>query len=227
MAEVAAAGAFLALWNGIDPARDAEYNEWHAREHVPERLSVPGMLRARRYVARDDTTLPYFTLYEMVSTAVLASAPFRALLDHPTPWSSSLRPSFRHLLRLPCRSLASHAVGIGGALATFEVHAAAAVDDAAWADCIGRLAALEGVVGIHAGREDAAQSALPWRDASASPGPEGEACVVLLEAQEPRHLAAHHDAVLRRLHELPRPGTAAATLRVVSRHYTLLSMHTA
>ena len=42
--------AFLALWNDIAAARDAEYNLWHTREHVPERLSVPGILTGKRYV---------------------------------------------------------------------------------------------------------------------------------------------------------------------------------
>ena len=41
--------AFLALWNGIDrPEARAEYEAWHAFEHVPERVGLPGFEYGRR-----------------------------------------------------------------------------------------------------------------------------------------------------------------------------------
>ena len=43
--------AVLAIWNDIAPGGDAEFNHWHTREHVPERVGVPGFLRGRRYLA--------------------------------------------------------------------------------------------------------------------------------------------------------------------------------
>src|SRR5256885_14231528 len=48
--------AFLALWNGLDrsDARE-EYEAWHAMEHVPERVGLPGFLWARRYVRGSNT----------------------------------------------------------------------------------------------------------------------------------------------------------------------------
>jgi hypothetical protein len=71
----------LSLWNGVDAGRRAEYDLWHTREHVPERLAVPGILRARRY-RRGEGPLPEFlTLCELETNAVLASALYRALLD--------------------------------------------------------------------------------------------------------------------------------------------------
>ena len=48
-----AGNGMLALWNGVDPARRDEYDLWHTREHVPERVAVPGMLGARRCVRLD------------------------------------------------------------------------------------------------------------------------------------------------------------------------------
>ena len=41
----------LAIWHTITPEGEAEYWRWHDREHIPERLSIPGFLRLRRYVA--------------------------------------------------------------------------------------------------------------------------------------------------------------------------------
>lgn len=106
----------LALWNGVDPTRAAEYDLWHTREHVPERVGVPGMLSARRYIDGDGPLPHYLTLYDLQSLEVLSSAPYRALLDKPTEWSSSMRPSFRGFLRLACRPIAQSGGGLGGAL---------------------------------------------------------------------------------------------------------------
>ena len=41
----------LAIWNGIADEAEADFVAWHVREHIPERVAVPGFLRGRRYVA--------------------------------------------------------------------------------------------------------------------------------------------------------------------------------
>jgi hypothetical protein len=53
----------LAIWNDIAPGGDAEFTDWHTREHVPERIAGPGFLRGRRYSAVSGSP-KYFTLYE-------------------------------------------------------------------------------------------------------------------------------------------------------------------
>lgn len=96
------ASALLALWNDVDPDHEDAYNEWHAIEHVPERLTVPGMLWGLRYRAVDDTAGPeprYLTLYGLRNAAVLDSAPYQRLLSHPTPTSQRMRPLLRHIAR--------------------------------------------------------------------------------------------------------------------------------
>ena len=92
--------AFLALWNDVDPARIAEYEAWHRQEHVPERVSVPGILSATRYESDRVDHQRYFTLYELTSLACLESQPYRELVEHPTPWSVIMRPSLRNFLRM-------------------------------------------------------------------------------------------------------------------------------
>lgn len=98
-----AASALLALWNDVDPARDAEYHAWHAVEHVPERLTVPGFLWARRYGRpRDGGLPPYLTLYGLRDAAVLDSVPYHRLLREPTPASRAMRPALTRLSRWVC-----------------------------------------------------------------------------------------------------------------------------
>ena len=38
-----------AIWHDIDAANEADYHHWHCHEHIPERVSVPGFLRGRRF----------------------------------------------------------------------------------------------------------------------------------------------------------------------------------
>lgn len=43
--------AVVAIWNDILPEGRDNFIEWHNREHIPERVSIPGFLRGRRYIA--------------------------------------------------------------------------------------------------------------------------------------------------------------------------------
>lgn len=106
------AGAFLALWNGIDStARQAEYETWHSFEHVPERVGLPGFIAAHRYRAlapQDPRPPAYFTWYELASRQALASPAYRDVVDRPTPWSARMRGALRDFHRLPCDALGNH-----------------------------------------------------------------------------------------------------------------------
>lgn len=102
MAEEAAT-ALLALWNDVAPGQDTRYNAWHAHEHVPQRLSVPGILWAWRYGLQQPGAAPrYLTLYGLREAEVLDGAPYQALLHEPTPWSREMRPALRNITRWVC-----------------------------------------------------------------------------------------------------------------------------
>lgn len=54
------------------PGKDDEYNEWYDKKHLPDVLSIPGVLSAQRYdlrpTAREQGTEPeyrYMTIYEI------------------------------------------------------------------------------------------------------------------------------------------------------------------
>ena len=113
-------GAVLAIWNDIAPGGDAEFDHWHISEHIPERVSVPGFLRGRRYNAVTGSPR-YFTLYETEAVATLQSAPYLARLNAPTPWTTKCIQLFRNNRRTACRTTLSLGVGEGGALATLEL----------------------------------------------------------------------------------------------------------
>lgn len=127
-----AATALLALWNDVDPALEALYNEWHAGEHVPERLTVPGILWARRYGGPATMAMPrYLTLYGLRDAAVLDSAPYQRLLREPTPMSRRMRPALLNLSRWVCRLVEDGPPARGSHLAVWTLAAAPEPQDAA------------------------------------------------------------------------------------------------
>jgi hypothetical protein len=119
--------AFLALWNGLrDLSVLEEYERWHSIEHVPERLSVPGILEARRYGSLE-VAGQFFTGYWLADLAALKNAAYQALLQHPTPWSARMRLQLTNFVRHPAQRLGSAGVTRGKALATLLLTRPAAV----------------------------------------------------------------------------------------------------
>jgi hypothetical protein len=169
--------AFLALWNDLAPGREADYEEWHAREHLPERVAAPGFRAGRRYRDAAHPTHRWFTLYEVDSLATFGTPEYRDLLDNPTPWSATMRPDFRRFLRAPCREAGREGQGIGAALAVLRLAAVPVIDLAA-------LAASPGLVGARLGLV-AAAAGPAHRIGNGDSGAEGGfAAVLLLEAQD-------------------------------------------
>lgn len=113
--------AFLALWNDVDPARDAEYNCWHTFEHVPERVGIKGFCAGRRYIARERAHDRYFTLYELDDLRALSGADYAHVVDRPTEWSRSMRSSLRNFQRTACTKLVTLGTGSASGVATFRI----------------------------------------------------------------------------------------------------------
>ncbi len=171
------ATAVLALWNDVTPTLDADYERWHAEEHVPERLTVPGMLWARRYAASWPQAGPrYLTLYGLQDAQVLDGEAYQRLLRAPTPMSARMRPHLCHLSRWVCTLQAPHAgpAGRGLRVQTFDAaHRPSARPDQLLAE---RLADAAPLPWLQGGQEAAVQghwlaaTGLAERPAAAEPG---------------------------------------------------------
>jgi hypothetical protein len=46
-----AGAGLVVIWNGIRKDMREDFMEWHPRQHMVERLSIPGFLRGRRCIA--------------------------------------------------------------------------------------------------------------------------------------------------------------------------------
>jgi hypothetical protein len=104
------AGGFLLNAMNVDPAAEAEFNEWYDKEHIPALGAVPGVLAARRFratVSLQPTGLSrganrrYVALYHLVSPDVQATPAWKSAAD--SEWTRRMRPYFRDHLRLVCK----------------------------------------------------------------------------------------------------------------------------
>ncbi|HEY7643749.1 MAG TPA: hypothetical protein VH858_01810 [Hyphomicrobiales bacterium] len=110
----------LAIWNGIAAGAEDEFVAWHVREHIPERVSLPGFLRGRRYVALEGFPR-YFNFYETGSAADLTSEAYRARLNAPTDWTRSVVRHFTDTTRTVCAVAHSRGRGEGGWVETVRI----------------------------------------------------------------------------------------------------------
>jgi hypothetical protein len=149
--------AFLAMWHDIAIEAEAEFSRWHTREHMPERLGVPGFEVGRRYENSSLQMYRYFTIYEGRDLGVFESEPYLQRLNNPTPWSTRMQPHFRNFIRGACVVVVSTGSGVGGAVLTARVEFRAAGRDAFVAiatDLADELSQLDGVTGVHVGAVD-------------------------------------------------------------------------
>jgi hypothetical protein len=149
---------FLAIWHDIQAEAEPDYNAWHTREHMPERLGVPGFERGRRWVDRNLAVHRYFTVYEGRTIDVFGSEAYRARLNAPSAWSLRVQPHFTNFVRSACRTIVSVGQGIGGAVATFRLHFAPGTgkgDFSARSHALAHeIMPLDGVTAVHIGYAD-------------------------------------------------------------------------
>ena len=110
--------AAVAMWCDVAPEARDELDDWHAHEHMPERLSIPGFLRGSRWVSADGGS--YFMLYEAKDEATITSGPYLERLNDPSAWSRKMMPQHRNMVRSLCRVVASEGAGLGGAMLTLR-----------------------------------------------------------------------------------------------------------
>lgn len=181
--------AVLAFWHDVTPEGREEFDRWHVREHVPERLAVPGFLRFRRYEAIRSPAA-YFYFYETESVATLSSPAYVARLNDPTLWTRRVLPVFRNTKRTACRVTATLGHGLGGSVTTLEFGPAAGRADElrAWLTGTALPAAMERrwLVGAHLCEADVEASTVKTEEKKLRERPDELArWILLLEAIGP------------------------------------------
>ncbi|KQP18401.1 hypothetical protein [Pseudorhodoferax sp. Leaf267] len=143
--------AALAMWWDMAADARADFEHWHAHEHFPERLGIPGFRRASRWRAADGGE-GVFVLYELADYGVLSSPAYLARLNAPTPWSTRMMPHHRHMVRSQCRVLESRGASTARHALTVRLSPAAGRDEALRAGLRALAETLvqrPGLVGLH------------------------------------------------------------------------------
>lgn len=113
--------AQLCVWTDIDPEGEADFNAWYDREHMEERVAIPGMLWARRYRAQSDGARRYLAIYRTESLGTFTSEPYRAAFTRQTDWSNRNFARMRNTQRRVMAVSAEAGFGAGCALALVEL----------------------------------------------------------------------------------------------------------
>ena len=116
-------GALL-NWGGVLPKHDLDYNLWHSLEHMPERMSVKGFLRAFRCVGIKGTNEndKYFMMYDVKSKDILSSKQYLNRLNNPTDWTSKILSKYVYPSRAICEVIKTKSLtnGLSGFFVTIR-----------------------------------------------------------------------------------------------------------
>ncbi|MBH69039.1 MAG: hypothetical protein CMM58_11845 [Rhodospirillaceae bacterium] len=94
---------------------EEEFNEWYNREHVDERVWMPGFHRARRYLASQGSAeFKYFATYETDTVKDLANPEYMELLKDQSDWSKKVMATFTKFDRITADISIDLAHGFGG-----------------------------------------------------------------------------------------------------------------
>ena len=119
----------LVNWSGFrcKDVDEQALNDWWTNEHIPERLSVPGFLRTRRYYTADpdNDMSQYMVCYEVESLDTLTSPAYMSALNSPTAGTTKFLQARVTMNRYACRVLhsavrgdfAGQKNGLGGTIA--------------------------------------------------------------------------------------------------------------
>jgi hypothetical protein len=143
----------------IDASDEAEFNHWYDREHLEERVAIPGFLEARRYVAHKASP-KYLCLYSTAEFEVLDSPAYRSKLANPTDWSVKTMARFKNMIRAVARVTISRGNGRGAVLGVVRLRPAASETEGLRAALQARLdpGQRPGVISMHLLESDPALS---------------------------------------------------------------------
>ena len=137
----------LSVFNDIAPEGYEHFERWYNREHLQERVGVPGFRFGRRYELLSGGDRRFFAFYEVDSPDVLSSPVYVQRLENPTAWTRESMKYFRRMVRTVCdlRAAAGDLIGSYAVVLRADEKMAPAPDAGAFAE---RLAGEPGVARV-------------------------------------------------------------------------------
>jgi hypothetical protein len=180
---LAGKGMLLTSMN-IEPSEEPEFNRWYDREHLEERVAIPGFLEARRYVAHQGNP-KYLSLYSTETFEVLDSPAYRIALANQTAWSKANIARFKNMIRGVARITVSHGTGRGAALGIIRLRPTPGGEDKLRTAVRDQLdpAKLDGIISMHLIENDPVLSK-PLTDDPSAPNPGAGDWFILIDATD-------------------------------------------
>lgn len=145
----------LVVWTDVDPAHEADFNRWYDREHMAERVGLPGFEWARRYRSAGGRRR-YLALYRTTSLAAFTSPAYRQAYANQTMWSKRNLARMVDPMRRVCAVECKRGAGVGGAIGVVSL--TTAVDPRMLEHLLGNTMTVDGVLGGHLLMPDTALS---------------------------------------------------------------------
>jgi hypothetical protein len=214
----------VCIWHDLLPEAKEEFYQWHNREHMPERVAIPGFRTGRRYIALAGTP-EYFNLYEADSVDVLGGSDYLNRLNAPTEWTRRVVPSFRNVSRSICRVAYTSGVGQGGFMLTLRFDVAPAerlsVEAALTRRLMPPLAERKGISGVHLCLADDDISKIDTAEKKTrTDGTLVPAWIVLIEGNAAADVQAAGDVLRPALQALPNASVNAMQTSVYQHEHT-------
>lgn len=106
----------LFVWTNVDPAYEEDFNRWYDREHVDERVRIPGFVSGARYQVTQGARR-YLGLYRTTSLDVFKTQAYFQAFQKQTPWSVSNLARMHDPMRRVCEINWETGAGTGAWLA--------------------------------------------------------------------------------------------------------------
>lgn len=97
--------AELFIWTDIESEHEEDFNRWYDREHMNERVAIPGFQWARRYRSVSDDARRYLAIYRTQDIDVFHSDVYQKAFQNQTEWSQSnfgrMNNTKRRVMKVP------------------------------------------------------------------------------------------------------------------------------
>jgi hypothetical protein len=149
----------LAVFNDCAPEGYEHFERWYIREHLQERVGVPGFRFGRRYELVSGGDRRFFAFYEVEMPAVLTSPAYLERLNAPTPWTKeTMRVAFRNTVRTVCDLRFAAGDLIGSYAAVLRADGAMAPTPPAAGELVRRTAGEPGIARVQVWTASAEQT---------------------------------------------------------------------
>jgi hypothetical protein len=172
----------LFIWTDIDTRFEDDFNRWYDREHMSERMAIPGFDLARRFLTHDSAPR-YLALYRTTSLAVFRSESYRTAFANQSEWSRQTFGRMQNTVRRVGEITTRGGLGEGGFLSLFMVSDSDACPSGA---ALNAAAAVDGIITAYIVRSDPDLS-VPLTGGAAAPVSDR---IVIVEGTNPAATAS-------------------------------------